>query len=143
MRLEITQMIQIEDGNNGPPCIRPVTLSETFSCEYKEIFKTPILKNICERLYCWCFVWTFFRLELSKGNFWWNKNGHLLCEWLLKLVKIEKMYPLIKYLVTREKMKFLYLGETSAIRKSFVQNPIKNRKYFSVHQYQNFRKFRH
>ena len=36
------------------------------------------------------FVRTFFRSELSKGNFWWNKNGHLLCERLLKLINIEQ-----------------------------------------------------
>ena len=58
---------------------------------------TPNLKNICEWLHwkVFCknieksFVRTFFRSELSKGTFD-EKNVHLLCERLLKLVKIEK-----------------------------------------------------
>ena len=37
-----------------------------------------------------CFVGTFSRSELSKENLWWNINGHLLCERLLILVKIEQ-----------------------------------------------------
>ena len=40
-------------------------------------------------------------------------------------------------------IKFLYNMETTAIGKSFKQNQIKSRKYFSTHQYQNFRKFQH
>ena len=40
-------------------------------------------------------------------------------------------------------IKFLYKMETTAIGKSFKQNQIKSRKYFSAHQYQNFRKFQH
>ena len=37
----------------------------------------------------------------------------------------------------------LYKSKTTAIEKSFIKNRIKNRKYFSTQQYQNFRKFRY
>ena len=38
----------------------------------------------------------------------------------------------------KKKIKFLHQKETTAIGKSFMQNWIKSRKYFSAHQYQNF-----
>ena len=45
----------------------------------------------------------------------------------------------IKFL--KKKIKLVCKGKTTAIGKSFVKNRMKNRKYFSAQQYQNFRKF--
>ena len=50
------------------------------------------------------------------------------------------MSPIIKYQVKKEKTRLLHKGETTAIGKSFIG---KSKKYFSVYQYQTFRKFRH
>ena len=51
-----------------------------------------ILNNICQRLHFWkVFYKNIFTSQLSKENFWWNKIDHLLCERLLKLVKIEQI----------------------------------------------------
>ena len=40
------------------------------------------------------------------------------------------MFPIVKYLTRREKIKFLHMREITAIGKSFIQNRIKNRNIF-------------
>ena len=40
------------------------------------------------------------------------------------------MFPIIKYQVRREKIKFFFKVETTVLGKSFMQNWIKSRKYF-------------
>ena len=46
----------------------------------------------------------------------------------------------IKFL-KKDILKFLCKSKTTAIGKSLMKNRIKNRKYFSAQQYQNFRKY--
>ena len=57
----------------------------------RKFIRTTILKNFCK-----CLLLHFWKVfcksifQISKGNFWWNKNHHLLCKKLLKSVKIEQ-----------------------------------------------------
>ena len=117
-----------------------------FLANIEKFIRRPILKNISERLHYWkVFCENVFqiRFKLSKRNYWWLavwKIAQISQDWI-------KTLSLINYYerrsISKKKIKFLYKSKTTAIAKSFVKNRIKNRKYFSAQQYQNFRKFRH
>ena len=68
-----------------------------------------------------------------------------VCERLLKFVKLNKNVSYHKALGKERKYLNSYIRkrEIAAIEKSFMENWIKNRKYFSACQYQTFKKFRH
>ena len=77
------------------------------------------------------FVRTFFRSELSKGNLFTSSvKGCSNYSRLNENISYHK--------VLGEERKDLILIWDA---KRFMQNRIKSRKYFSIHQYQNFRKF--
>ena len=117
-----------------------------FLANIVKFIRRPILKNTSERLHCWkVFYEKVFQIrsELRKRNYWWLavwKIAQISQDWI-------KTLSLINYYerrsISKKKIKFLYKSKTTAIAKSFVKNRIKNRKYFSAQQYQNFRKFRH
>ena len=119
--------------------ISPVTLKETpaqiFFMNIGKFIITPVLKNICKRLHFWkVFCKNIFQIRT------WQRELLMKQEWspvLWKVAQISqdwtKMFPIIKHKVKRENIEFLHK----------MQNRIKSRKYFSTHQYQNFRKFQH
>ena len=84
--------------------------------------RTPILKNICERLLL--HFWKVFCENILQIIT--KQREHLMKQkWSLPVAQISKI-----------KKKCFHLGETTAIGKGFIR---KSRKYFAAHQYQNFR----
>ena len=74
--------------------------------------RTPILRNIWEWLLLH-FSEHFSDYNLHETNFWWNKNGHLLCERLVKSVKIEQKCQKQPPEVFCEKKVFLRIPQIS------------------------------
>ena len=99
-------------------------LQYIFSCKYQEMYKGTYSKEHLQPAASAFLERPFFRSELSKGNFWWWKVVQISQDWT-------KVFPIINYLVSRKKIKFLYKKETTAIRKSSIENRMKSKKYFS------------
>ena len=81
-------------------------LQQIFSCEFREIYKNTYFEEKKQRMAAFLerFMWEhFFRSELSTRKFWW------LAAWKVAQISQDwtKMFPIIKYNMRREKIKFL------------------------------------
>ena len=111
--------------------ISPVTLlkhglkrgsNTDISCDSREHLIWRTLANGCIGK---SFVRTFFRSELSKGNFWWKKCSSVYCERLLKQSRLNK--NISYHIVLGEERKDLILikdGKSDKKLKMFFYTPV-------------------
>ena len=78
-------------GHQSCNFIKKGLLHRYFLVNTGKFIITPILKNIQERLHFWKVLCeNIFLIGTQQRELLMKKNGHLLCERLLKLVKIEQ-----------------------------------------------------
>ena len=106
-------------------------------CHLKSSFKHSltikigkVIVYLCEEnINSKCFSWNLKETQTFKA---YKTESYKYC--IIPVKKEQKCFLIVNYLVRRKKIELLRKRETTAIGKSFMENQVKSRKYFSAHQ---------